>query len=82
MIKSIFIFLLGLLASLYLINPGAGNVELLPDNLPFLGNLDEATATALLLACLRHFGIDPISLFQRRKRKPDAPIDVESERVG
>jgi uncharacterized membrane protein YkvA (DUF1232 family) len=81
MIKSLLVFLLGIFATFYLINPGAGIIELLPDNLPFIGNLDEATATALLLACLRYFGIDPISLFTREKRKPEVSVDVESERM-
>ena len=34
---------------LYILNPGWGVFELLPDNLPFVGNLDEAGATALVL---------------------------------
>ena len=38
---------------LYLVNPGFGVFELLPDNIPGLGNLDEAAATALLIACIR-----------------------------
>lgn len=49
---------LGLLSLLYMINPGAGIFELIPDNLPLLGNLDEATAMALLLASLRYYGLD------------------------
>lgn len=49
---------LGLLSLIYLINPTAGFFELIPDNLPFLGNLDEATAMALLLASLRYYGLD------------------------
>ena len=34
---------------LYILNPGLGIFELLPDNLPVLGNLDEAGATALVI---------------------------------
>jgi uncharacterized membrane protein YkvA (DUF1232 family) len=49
---------LGLVSLLYLINPGAGVIEMIPDNLPFVGNLDEATATAVLLGCLSYFGIE------------------------
>lgn len=40
------------LSALYLINPTAGIIELIPDNLPLLGNLDEAGATILLLKSL------------------------------
>jgi uncharacterized membrane protein YkvA (DUF1232 family) len=34
---------------IYIINPGAGLIELIPDFAPFVGNLDEAGATALVL---------------------------------
>jgi hypothetical protein len=37
------------LGSLYILNPGAGIFELLPDNAPLVGNLDEAGATALVI---------------------------------
>lgn len=33
---------------IYLLNPGAGVFELIPDNLPLIGNFDEAAAVALL----------------------------------
>jgi len=61
--------LLGCLALLYILNPGAGVFELIPDNLPLVGNLDEAAAVALLLICLRYFGIDLTNLF--RRNRPD-----------
>jgi uncharacterized membrane protein YkvA (DUF1232 family) len=37
------------LGVLYIINPGAGVIELIPDLVPFVGNLDEAGATALVI---------------------------------
>lgn len=79
--KSLLVFVVGLFASLYLVNPGAGIFELIPDNLPLVGNLDEAGATALLLACLRYFGMDPISLFTRKRKDEEPVIDVEGRRV-
>ena len=39
--------------------PGFGVFEFIPDTFPFIGNLDEATATLLLLSTLAYFGIDP-----------------------
>jgi len=57
-VKSLFVLLLGLLSALYLSNIGAGFIEFIPDNLPFVGNLDEATATFLLLNCLAYFGVN------------------------
>lgn len=51
--------LLGVFGLIYLLNPGAGILEFIPDNVPLVGNLDEATATYLVLAALKRiFGID------------------------
>jgi len=57
-IKDIVVAFSGLAGLLYLINPTAGIFELIPDNLPIVGNLDEAAACALVLAALRYYGID------------------------
>ena len=43
--------LLGLVGGVYLVNPTAGVLELIPDNLPVLGNLDETGAAFLLFWC-------------------------------
>lgn len=67
--KKILVILAGVLALIYILNPGAGLFELIPDNLPLVGNLDEAAAVALLLMCLRYFGIDLTNLF--RRNRPD-----------
>jgi hypothetical protein len=56
--KKVLVFGLGLLSALYIINPTMGVFELIPDNLPVIGNLDEVMATLLLLRCLAYFGID------------------------
>jgi hypothetical protein len=56
--KDILVALAGLLGLIYLINPTAGIFELIPDNLPFVGNLDEAAACALILAAFRYYDID------------------------
>lgn len=57
------VLLVGLLALIYLLNPTAGVFELIPDNIPLVGNLDEAAAMMLLLMCLRHFGYDLAGIF-------------------
>lgn len=57
------VFLLGLLSVVYLLNPTAGIFELIPDNIPLIGNLDEAAAVTLLLMCLRYFGYELPDLF-------------------
>ena len=63
--KKTAIFLLGLFCLIYLLNPGAGIFELIPDNLPFIGNLDEAAALTTLLLCLKYFGIELPDFFRR-----------------
>jgi uncharacterized membrane protein YkvA (DUF1232 family) len=40
-------------SAVYLINPTAGVFELVPDNIPFVGHVDEVTAMGLLLASWR-----------------------------
>ena len=66
------VFSLGIISLFYLLNIGAGFIELIPDNIPFVGNLDEAGATALLLMCLRYFGPDITNVFKKvnKSEKP------------
>jgi uncharacterized membrane protein YkvA (DUF1232 family) len=66
-VKKFVIFCVGLLAALYILNPTAGVFEIIPDNLPLVGNLDEAAAVALLLMCLKYFGVDLPNIFRRGK---------------
>jgi len=49
--------ILGIICLVYLANPTAGVLELIPDNLPVLGNLDEGLATTGLLIALSNMGI-------------------------
>lgn len=67
--KKVFAVLGALFSVAYLLNPGAGIFELLPDNLPIIGNLDEAAAVALLLGCLRYLGVDLTRNWERPKIK-------------
>lgn len=61
--KKIWIAVIGILSALYLLNPGFGIFELIPDAVPFVGNLDEGTAAFLLLSSLAYFGIDLRNVF-------------------
>jgi hypothetical protein len=45
------------LGAVYVINPGAGIIELLPDNLPIIGNLDEAAILFLMFGAMRYLGM-------------------------
>ena len=67
MLKNIFVFLIGILSLVYLINPGMGIFEIIPDNLPIIGNLDEAGAAVLLIAVLKYFGVDLTRFFIKDK---------------
>ena len=64
--KDVIVILVGIAAALYLVYPSAGIFELIPDAIPFVGSLDEATATTILLAVFRYFGHDIAHLFRRR----------------
>jgi uncharacterized membrane protein YkvA (DUF1232 family) len=75
-VKKPVVFLLGLLSAIYILNPTAGLFEFIPDNLPFIGNLDEAAAVALLLMCLKYFGIDLPNIF-RRGEADDKTIEID-----
>lgn len=70
------ILLLGVFCLLYILNPTAGIFELIPDNLPIIGNLDEAAAIATLLMCLKYFGIELPDIF-RRDDKNDQDITIK-----
>lgn len=76
--KKIVVFCVGLLAALYILNPIAGLFEIIPDNLPLVGNLDEAAAVTLLLLCLQYFGIDLPNIFGRDKDR-EKTINIKKE---
>ena len=67
--KSFLVACLGLISLLYLLNIGVGFIELIPDNIPFIGNLDEGGAAMLLLMCLRYFGLDLTKIFEKDSKK-------------
>jgi hypothetical protein len=79
LLKNGLIGLLGAASLVYLFNPTAGVFEFLPDNLPVVGNVDEATATAILLASLAHFGLDLRGWLERFGLRPKSerkPVDA------
>ena len=57
---------LALISIAYLLNPTAGIFELLPDNIPFLGNIDEGLAAYILYSCIEYLRGKPIGLFRQR----------------
>lgn len=61
----------GLIAAAYLVYPSFGLLEFIPDALPIVGNLDEATATVILVSAFRYYGVDLSRLFQRDNQPDD-----------
>ena len=47
-LKTLGVATLGIIGIIYLLNPTAGILELIPDAIPITGNLDEAAAVALV----------------------------------
>ena len=50
--------IVALLCVVYMLNPTAGFLEFIPDNLPVIGNVDEGLIMILLLGCLKYLGLD------------------------
>ncbi|MAS95247.1 MAG: hypothetical protein CMO55_18775 [Verrucomicrobiales bacterium] len=73
--NSIVVGAIGIVSLIYLFNPTGGFIELIPDNIPVIGNLDEAAAAGLLISCLAYFGIDFGGLFGRKEKKKDEEAD-------
>ena len=54
------IYLMGIaLSAIYILNPGAGVIELLPDNLPIVGNLDDVSVGRLAFEVIDLVAEDP-----------------------
>lgn len=77
--KNLTVLGVGAVAALYLMNPTAGVLEFIPDVVPIIGNLDEATAVAILLGCARYYGIDVTNLF-KRDEPPTLPDDTQKRK--
>lgn len=73
LLREMIILGMAALAALYLLNPGFGVFELLPDNLPLVGNIDEAGATLILLNTVRYYGLDITNLWKKRDRQLPVP---------
>lgn len=68
LLKDVVVLGMAAVAGLYLINPTFGVFEFIPDALPLVGNLDEATATLIIMNAFRYYGVDLSRLFGRNER--------------
>ena len=76
-LKKIAVGTVALISFVYLLNFTIGIFEL-PDNLPIIGNMDEAAATAFFISALRYFGLDLSNLFGK---DDDEKIDATTHLV-
>jgi len=79
--KTFALGLLGLLSLIYLVNPTAGIFELIPDVLPFVGNIDEIGATMILLNSLKYFGFDIMKIFNGDKGNKKTESDITTDKA-
>ena len=73
LLKEMTIISLALVAGIYLINPTAGILEFIPDNLPLIGNLDEAGAVLILINTLAYYGLDLSRLYGKERSQQLPP---------
>ena len=65
------IYLAAGLSVVYMINPTAGFIEFIPDNLPIIGNLDEGAAMLMIW-----YGL--LEIFEGKNYSPDSNFDDQS----
>ena len=78
--KEMFVIGLGAVAAIYLMYPSLGVFELLPDALPIVGSIDEASATLILVSVFRYYGIDISRLFGKSPQLPERTGDQRDTR--
>lgn len=71
LLKEMMIIGLAGVALIYLIYPSLGVFELIPDAIPVLGSIDEASATLILINTFRYYGFDVTRFYG--KRTPQLP---------
>lgn len=82
-VNSVIVGAVGIISAIYLFNPTAGLIELIPDNIPVIGNLDEAAAAAMVISALAYFGVDLGRLFgkARKSKSPAKGATIDAEVV-
>jgi hypothetical protein len=75
--KKLAAFLGLVIGVIYILNPTFGVFELIPDNIPYVGNLDEASAVLLILACLKELKRkkEDVPDYQDPKNDPNSKLD-------
>jgi hypothetical protein len=73
LLKEMVILAVAAIAAIYLVYPSLGFFELIPDAVPLLGSLDEASATLILVGTLRYYGFDISKLYGKREQPKQLP---------
>jgi hypothetical protein len=73
LLKEMVVIALAVVAFVYLIYPSLGIFELIPDGIPLVGSLDEASATLILIGTLRYYGFDVSRLYGKREQPKQLP---------
>jgi len=77
--KHYLIIATGILSVLYLLNPGFGVFDLIPDNLPIIGNLDEGAAAYVIISVIAYLRGKDFGLFSSKEASALAEIDNRKE---
>ena len=80
-LKSLVVGTLAAVSAIYLLNPTGLSLDTAFDNIPGIGNLDEAAAVAMLLSCLSYFGLDLNKLFGGKKKSEPTEKPVKGNVV-
>jgi uncharacterized membrane protein YkvA (DUF1232 family) len=67
--KKVLSILLIIACIVYLINPTLGVFELIPDNLPIVGNIDEVFVAGLLLSLINFLRTGEFRLINQNKKR-------------
>ena len=57
----------GILSVLYILNPGFGVFDIIPDNLPIIGNLDEGAAAYVIISVIAYLRGKDFGLFNEKQ---------------
>ncbi len=68
-----------ILGGLYIINPSLGVIELLPDPIPIIGNLDEAAVMLLIFGAMRYLGWKLPNFIEEWTLRPQLPAPKKPE---
>ncbi len=80
LVKEMLILALAAIAGIYLLNPTAGLFELIPDVIPFLGNLDEAGAMLILVNTAAYYGLDLSRMYGRSAPAQRETVEMPQKR--